>query len=330
MKALRRIRRSHDKFQVTRLDASSQNMIKCVRMIKSQITLKQLEAFSFVVDTGTFRAAASALGTTQPNISARIASLEDALGTSLLYRDAGSIRLTAKGASILEKTRAVLRAAEELLEEAGRQDLIEERLRLGVTELVACTWLQDFLRRIKEKYPSLTIDLLVDLSQTIDEKLLEGELDLAVQNGPFKSDFKGQLELAREEYVWVASRDIASVLPDGRGVDRFFQVSVLTHARHTLAGQSLHAMAKERGLDMQRIVHSSSLSACVPMVCEGLGVGLLPRSLVQSDIASGKLVEQPSDWTADPLRFFARYDPARRPKFVERAARIAEQLRPLL
>ena len=45
-------------------------------MIKSRITLKQLEAFVFVVDLGSFRQAAVALGTTQPNISARIAALE--------------------------------------------------------------------------------------------------------------------------------------------------------------------------------------------------------------------------------------------------------------
>ncbi|MGB3690920.1 MAG: LysR family transcriptional regulator [Jannaschia helgolandensis] len=62
-------------------------------MIKSQITLKQLEAFAFVVDTGTFRAAATALGTTQPNISSRTAALETALDVALLYRDAGSVRL---------------------------------------------------------------------------------------------------------------------------------------------------------------------------------------------------------------------------------------------
>ena len=77
-------------------------------MIKSQITLKQLEAFVFVVDTGTFRAAATALGTTQPNISARITALEAALDETLLIRDAGSVRLTVNGERLLQKTREVL------------------------------------------------------------------------------------------------------------------------------------------------------------------------------------------------------------------------------
>ncbi|MGB1338026.1 MAG: LysR family transcriptional regulator, partial [Planktomarina sp.] len=81
-------------------------------MIKSQITLKQLEAFAFVVDTGTFRAAAFALGTTQPNISARITALESALNVTLLIRDAGSVRLTADGEKLLVKTREVLWAGE--------------------------------------------------------------------------------------------------------------------------------------------------------------------------------------------------------------------------
>lgn len=298
-------------------------------MIKSQVTLKQLEAFAFVVDTGTFRAAATALGTTQPNISSRIATLEAALGVTLLYRDAGSVRLTAKGRALLEKTREVLRAGEALLEEAGRQDLIEERLRLGVTELIACTWLQDFLRALKREYPNLRVELQVDLSNRIEEHLLEGQLDLAIQNAPFKLDLEATHELASESYVWVASATIADGLPAGDDVERFFQSAVLTHAKHTSAGRALHALAAERGLDAEKIVHSSALSACIPMACEGLGVALLPRSLVQPAITAGELRVLNSDWQAEPLRFYARYHTARIPRFVERACQIAQDLRPI-
>lgn len=296
-------------------------------MIKSQITLKQLEAFSFVVDTGTFRAAAAALGTTQPNISSRISALEAALDIRLLYRDAGSVRLTSKGSELLERTRDVLRAGEALLETAGRQELIEERLRLGVTELVACTWLQTFLRHVRRAYPNLRVELEVDLSRQIEERLREGQLDLALQNGPFASRATGQRMLSNETYIWVANEEVADSLAHDASVGRFFERAVLTHARHTTAGHALHELAKTRGYDVGKIVHSSALSACLPMVSEGMGVALLPKALVQSELDAGRLKAPEADWVAPPLAFFARFNADRAPRFVEKASDIAASIR---
>lgn len=299
-------------------------------MIKSQITLKQLEAFSFVVDAGSFRAAASALGTTQPNISSRISALETALDTTLLYRDAGSVRLTEKGSELLERTRDILRAGEALLEAAGRQELIEERLRLGVTELVACTWLQTFLRLLRRDYPNLRVELEVDLSGHVDERLREGQIDLALQNGPFAFQATGEKALASEAYVWVANSALAKELASGTSLERFFQKAVLTHARHTGAGRALHEVAKSRGYDAGKIIHSSALSACLPMVSEGLGVALLPRSLVADEIELNRLKVLAADWIAPPLMFFARYNADRAPRFVAKACDIATSIRPVM
>lgn len=292
-------------------------------MIKSKFTLKQLEAFSFVVDTGTFRAAAAALGTTQPNISSRISSLEAALDVTLLYRDAGSVRLTQTGSELLEKSRDVLRACEVLLETAERQELIEERLRLGVTELVACTWLQAFLRELRREYSSLRVELEVDLSDRISEKLQEGQIDLALQNGPFDWQPTGVNNLAEENYAWVANAELASGLPKGTSVGRFFEHPVLTHARHTAAGRALYEIAAQRGFDTGKIVHSNALSACLPMVAEGMGVALLPRALVMDELSAGRLVELKADWVAPPMVFFARFNAERAPRFIDKASQIA-------
>ncbi|WP_253276947.1 LysR family transcriptional regulator [Ruegeria sp. 6PALISEP08] len=303
-------------------------MILRAVMIKSQITLKQLEAFAFVVDTGTFRAAATALGTTQPNISSRISALEMALDVALLYRDAGSVRLTEKGRELLVLTRDILRAGEALLEAAGRQELIEERLRLGVTELVACTWLQTFLRLLRQEYPNLRVELEVDLSLQIEERLREGRIDLALQNGPFAFQATGEQALAEEPYVWVANTDLANELAGGASVARFFDKAVLTHARHTSAARALHELAATGGYDAGKIIHSSALSACLPMVNEGLGVALLPRSLVSEEMKDGRLQSLKSDWIAPPLSFFARFNADRAPRFVAKACEIAASVRP--
>jgi DNA-binding transcriptional LysR family regulator len=293
-------------------------------MIKSQITLKQLEAFAFVVDTGTFRAAAAALATTQPNISARITALETALDETLLIRDAGKVRLTVKGEILLQKTREVLWAGEALIEEAGRRELIEDTLRLGVTELVACTWLQSFLRLMREAYPKLRIQLEVDLSTTIDARLREGQLDLALQTGPFKSKAFASEALGQERYCWVANTDLIRHVSDAPSLPELFDLTVLTHAKHTQACAALHSMAAKKGLRRERIVHSSALSACVPMVLEGLGVALLPERLLEAEISAGDLHKIDADWLPEPLSFFARYAPARSARYVEQSAQIAK------
>ena len=97
------------------------------------INFKQLEAFIWVSDLESFRRAAERLNTTQPNISARISSLEDALNTKLMERDAGSVRLNAKGEQLLPEARKILRSVENLIKTAGQSKRIEGVIKLGVT-----------------------------------------------------------------------------------------------------------------------------------------------------------------------------------------------------
>jgi len=206
--------------------------------------------------------------------------------------------------------------------------MIEEKLRLGVTELVACTWLRPFLRALRAEYPNLRVELQVDLSRHIEERLSEAQLDLALQNAPFRSQAAGEKELSSESYVWVANEDVTARLPQGASVERFFRTAVITHARHTVAGRALHEVAAERGYDAGKIVHSSALTACVPMVSEGLGVALLPKALVQQELDTGRLQELRHDWIAPPLAFFARFNADRAPRYVDKASDIAVSLRP--
>ncbi|MGQ7845074.1 LysR family transcriptional regulator [Granulosicoccus sp. 3-233] len=292
-------------------------------MIKSRITLKQLEAFVCVVDFGTFRKAADVLGTTQPNISARISSLEDSLGVLLMHRDAGSIRLTEKGISLLGSARKILWASEEFLETAERQDLITERLRLGVTELVACSWLHDFLRQFRIAYPSVIVELQVNLSVEIEKELSAGQIDLALQTGPFLHESTASLSLASYAYVWVAAPDLAAGIGRKPGLARLLQSPVLTHARHSQVSRELSKRVESCDLPSDRIVYSSSLSSCIQMAIDSMGFALLPEVLVRDAIRQKRLKQINSDWLPSELELHARYDRNRAPRFVQAAAECA-------
>ncbi len=295
-------------------------------MIGNALNLKQLEALIWVADLGSFRRAAHHLNTTQPNISSRIAALERGLGCVLMHRDAGSVRLTERGDEVLQAARAVLRQAEALIEVAGRPDLVEDRLRLGVTELVACTWLHRYLRRLKDAYPSVSVELTIDLSRNLDSALGGGTLDLAIQTAPFSNAVSGVIELGTYPYVWAAAPGIAAQLRGPVTLADLIPHTLLTHARHTQAFAEITAHAEARNLPTSRFVPSSSLSSSLQMAADGLGVALMPKVMAERDVAAGRLVVLDVDWCPSPLRFAARYRAEKAARFVGQSAALAAQI----
>ena len=234
--------------------------------------------------------------------------------------------MTDVGATLVEAARQVIWSGEALLEQAKRQDLIRERMRLGVTELIACTWLHDFLRAFRKSYPSVTVELQVDLSREIDRSLASGQLDLAIQTAPFSSELGGMEPLGSYRYVWVATPDLAQRIGDRPRVADLFDHSILTHARHTKSSKELADYAYLNGLSKDQVVYSNSLASCLPMAVDGMGIALLPRQIVRDAVSLGRLVELHCDWTPSDLDVFARFDDKRVPRFVRHASEIARQV----
>jgi len=75
------------------------------------LELRHLRYFVAVADAGTFTRAAERLFVAQPTLSQQIRRLEQIVGTPLLHRRRGGVRLTAAGTVLLEAARDVLSAA---------------------------------------------------------------------------------------------------------------------------------------------------------------------------------------------------------------------------
>ncbi len=287
--------------------------------------LKHIEAFVTVADLGSFRRAAERLNTTQPNISNRIAQLEAELGLVLMERDAGSVRLTPKGRSMLGPARKVLAALHGFVAAADDDTLFRDTLRLGVSEMVAHTWLRDFLIQMKARFPNITVELTVDLSANLSKALFDRDLDLAFQNGPFDRKTRFLQPLGQSTYLWIAAPDLD--LPQGALTSQdITRHPILTHARGTVPFRQLEEHF--RPLGPARLVPSSNMSACLQMAQDGLGVACLPRAMVTALLASGGLRALDYAWAPSALRFYARHEAEPAPPHVTEAALLAQRLFP--
>lgn len=288
------------------------------------IAFKQLEAFAAVADLGSFSRAGEWLNTTQPNISSRIAALEARLGATLIDRSGGQIRLTPMGERLLPLARKVLQDVDELIEAAGNDGLFEGTLRLGVTELVAHTWLGGLLKALKERFPNVLVELRVDLSSNLSGALFDRSIDLALQNGPFRRTATGMVDLGRFPMIWVRS-------PDYEGPE--VPVSAKSLAEHTILMPARGTVPYDQIVEhfsgapgrQLRMAPSTSLAACLQMTRDGVGVACLPEEMAVEGLAVGELVAVPYRWRPDDLDFHARFDAATSNHFVREAAMMAAE-----
>ena len=285
--------------------------------------LKQLETFVWVAKLGSFRRTAERLNTTQPNISVRIAELEIALGVKLFERDAGSVTLTQKGQSLLSYAERVLVATEEFSAQSGSTGDQQGVLRLGVTEMIAQTWLRDYLKKLKTEFPHVAVELTVEFSINLRRELVERAIDLAFLNGPITDYNINNIDLGAAPMIWVASPKFKGPF---KTVSQLAAQTILSHARNTRSYVEVTAHFREHYDGPVRIVSSNSLAACLQMAIDGLGIATIPLPMVKPHLKSGALVKLPYKWTPASLVFTASYAHSPASGLVKRAAELGREV----
>jgi DNA-binding transcriptional LysR family regulator len=143
--------------------------------------LRHLRYFLAVGDSLSFTKASAQLRVAQPALSRRIQDLEDEIGVDLLKRGPRGVSLTAEGKLFLEKTRGLLKLAEESVEQVralARGQFGD--LHIGYAPTPAVEILPPALAAFQKAFPRVNV-LLHDASlREIVDGLQSGALQLAV------------------------------------------------------------------------------------------------------------------------------------------------------
>ncbi|GAA3097973.1 hypothetical protein GCM10017687_06070 [Streptomyces echinatus] len=167
----------------------------------------QLRTFLAVAQTLSFTQAARRLGLRQSTVSQHVRRLEDAVGRQLFSRDTHSVELTEDGEAMLGFARRMLEVHEQATAFfTGTR--VRGRLRFGASEDFVLTRLPEILEGFRYDHPEVDLELTVELSGTLHERLAAGKLDLVLA--------KRRPEDPRGELVW---RDDLCVdrAPNGSG-----------------------------------------------------------------------------------------------------------------
>ncbi|MGH1441222.1 MAG: LysR family transcriptional regulator [Cellvibrionaceae bacterium] len=266
------------------------------------MNIKNLDAFLAIVQLGSFKAASEKLYTTQPAISARIANLEEEIGASVLDRSDKKIRLTPKGYKLLPYAEKIISLLKELDFAVGESESFSGTVRLGSSETIVHVWISEFIHSLHEQYPNLTIELTVDTSLNLSEKLIKRELDIAFLMGPLiNSDLESKF-LCRYPLSWVASPNLVAT-DTTLSLSDLAQYQIITYPRQTRPYSELQTMFNLVDLPMVKINGLSSMATIIRMAVDAIGVGTLPEAGIKKELASGELIKLKAKQPLTELEF---------------------------
>ncbi|MFQ3787326.1 LysR family transcriptional regulator [Halomonas sp. A29] len=289
------------------------------------LDFKELEAFVWAVRLGSFRKAAERLHLTQPSISERISRLEATVGEVLLERSARPIQPTMRGREFFLHAERLLQQRDEALRLFDDEETYSAPLRLGAIETIAHSWLPDFMRRLTERYPQLTIELSVDYSPALNQRLAGNDLDiLLAMNGYLDPDRVDQVSLSPYEMGMFVSPDHVEMLtasPESWGVGLPF----ISFGKKARPYEELIEYLARQGLEQPRIHSVSTLMTIVRMTMEGLGIGALPVATVLDEWRSGKLYRLELPCALPDMHYDVIWRPASHPRFCRSVGLLAQE-----
>ncbi|WP_431068132.1 LysR family transcriptional regulator [Ralstonia holmesii] len=270
------------------------------------LTFKQMEAVYWIVQLGSFEAAAAKLNASQSAISKRVLELESTFGFLVFDRTHRSARLTQKGEELFLFARELLERRDTMIEQLSAKDVLVRRVRLGVTELTALTWLPMLISAIKNAYPKVIVEAEVELSATLCNRLASDTVDFVIVPKAQTSERFVSTSLATVENAWMC---VPNMLPTQKpiplaDISRF---PLLVQGNLSGTGQTYSRFLQENGVTFPKTHSSNNLVAQIGLTVSGMGVSYLPKDCLRYLIAQGLLEVIKTEPALPPIEYVAMY-----------------------
>ena len=253
--------------------------------------LRNLTTFVRAAELHSFSQTAKQLGYSQSAISMQISQLEAELDTCLFDRVGKTIALTPQGLRFFEYAQNILRMTENARNVMKNSAVISGHLRIAMAASICMSLFPAVLSRFCALYPDVELTVQTGTTGDMFRALAQNDVDMLyhLDNQIYRSDL---------------------VVPLARPVPIIFVAS----SRHPLAGQKhipleeclkhrfiltekgmsyrsqLDTQLAELGLELKPFLEIGNTDVICQLVCENMGLSVLPEFVVHSRIESGEIV----------------------------------------
>ncbi|MFD1802544.1 nitrogen assimilation transcriptional regulator NAC [Mixta tenebrionis] len=255
------------------------------------MNLRRLKYFVKIVDIGSLTQAAEVLHIAQPALSQQVVTLEGELNQQLLIRTRRGVTPTEAGKILYAHARTILRQCEQAQEAViNVGQTLSGQVAIGLAPgAVASSLTTLLLQRVRDRYPDILVYLHENSGSQLNEKVISGQLDMAVLYDRTPTAGVNSTPLIKED-LWLVGTGEAP----GAAVElvEMAQMNLFLPRDYSAVRRRVDEAFTLRRLSARIIGEIESLSTLIAAVSSGMGVTVLPES------AARKLASACGGWMA--------------------------------
>jgi DNA-binding transcriptional LysR family regulator len=268
--------------------------------------LDGIAVFVGVINTGSFTAAAQALGRSTSYVSKEITRLEKRLGCRLLNRTTRTISLTDVGRAYYERCNQIVIDAENAERSINRlQDKPRGLLRINAPASFGSTHLLDVLSQFMHLYPEVKLE--IEFNDRLIDVVAEG-YDVVIRVGEIKDTNLVARKFTSSRGVIVASPSYIKNKGCPKQAKDLMQHDCIAYSLLPTPTQwSFYKNGEHTNITIDPRVMCNSAAIEVAMVMNGIGITRLPLFTCEQEVKNGKLQVILDDYDQMNFNVYAVY-----------------------
>lgn len=265
---------------------------------------KQLQTFRTLANELSFTRTADALSYAASTVTAQIQALEEELQQPLFERRGKRVTLTEPGAQFLQYTERVLALMDEAKTVLAHGDHPAGSLTIGAVESLCAYLLPPVIHGLQERYTDVELVFRAGVCPDLSRALAQ-ELDAAIVLDVPLKDEQLRVEVLREEEILLVAHPEHPLALQARVQPEDLRETMLLLTAPTCRYRQLfnHLLA-EQGVPPSRKMEFVGVEAIKQCAVSGLGVALLPKMTVTTELEKGLL--QPLRWDGLPVKLYTQ------------------------
>lgn len=252
------------------------------------MTIKHLKIFVSVYQKMNVTKAAEELHMAQPAVTRVIKEMETYYGVTLFERLNRRIYATETADELYARAIHIMEAFDSL-EEVLKRSQGMRTLRVGGTMTMGTFILPKAVKEFQERYPDIKIKVKISNSRQIQKMIRDNALDLALVEENVQADY------LEKEYF--SSDGMCLIFPKGHPLEKKPSVCmedlkafpILLREKGSAGRTYIEHILAIHEISVDPIWESTSSQALIHAVANGLGISILPETLVAADLAEGRI-----------------------------------------